>query len=79
MAVLCCRRGISLREGGPRPKHTNLTLPDEPPTPLSDGVSKSLREATRVVGKDNSARLVSGLLEKFASDGLYNAVPDEAA
>jgi len=28
------------------------------------------------MGMDNSARLVSDLLEKFGSDGLYNAVPD---
>ena len=84
LVVLCSRRGISLRKGGPLPKRTkpfkrtNLTLPDEP-LPLSDGVLKSLREATRVMGKDSTARLVSDLLEKIASDGLYNAVLDEAA
>ena len=80
LVVLCCQRGISLRKGGPLvlPKRTNLTLPDEP-LPLSDGVLKSLREATRAMGKDSTARLVSDLLEKIASDGLYKAVLDEEA
>ena len=76
--------GISLRRGGalPKrtklPKRTNLTLPDEP-LPLSDGVLMSLRKATRAMGKDSTARLVSDLLEKIASDGLYKAVLDEEA
>ena len=54
LVVLCSQRGISLRKGGPvpkrtkRPEPTNLTLPDEP-LPLSDGVLKSLREATRAM------------------------------
>ena len=78
LVVLCSQRGISLRKGGPLPKRTNLTLPDEP-LPLSDGVLKSLREATRAMGKDSTARLVSDLLEKIASDGLYKAVLDEEA
>ena len=74
LAVLCSRRGISLRKGGPRSKRTNyLSLP------LSDGVLKSLSEATRAMGKDSTARLVSDLLSKIASDGLYKAVLDEAA
>jgi hypothetical protein len=42
-------------------------------------VLKSLREATRAMGEGSTARLVSDLLEKIASDGLYNAVLDEAA
>ena len=50
LVVLCSQRGISLRKGGPLPKRTNLTLPDEP-LPLSDGVLKSLREAARAMGK----------------------------
>ena len=75
LVVQCCRRGISLRSAAP--KRTNLTLPR--PLPLSDGVLKSLREATRAMGKDSTARLVSDLLEKIASDGLYKAVLDEAA
>jgi hypothetical protein len=79
LVVLCSRRGISLRKGGPLRRRTNLTMPDEPPLPLSDGVLKSLREATRAMGKDSTARLVSDLLEKIASDGLYKAVLDEAA
>jgi hypothetical protein len=29
LQVLCCRRGISLRKGGPLLKRTNLTLPDD--------------------------------------------------
>jgi hypothetical protein len=76
LAVMCCRRGVSLRKGGPRPKRTNLTLP---PLPLSDGVLKSLSEATQAMGKDSTARLVSHLQSKIASDGLYKAVLDEAA
>ena len=78
LVVLCSQRGISLRKGGSLPKRTNLTLPDEP-LPLSDGVLKSLREATRAMGKDSTARLVSDLLEKIARDGLYKAVLDEEA
>jgi hypothetical protein len=82
LVVLCSQRGISLRRGGtlPKrtklPKRTNLTLPDEP-LPLSDGLLKSLSEAAREMGKDSTARLVSDLLEKIASDGLYKAVLDE--
>ena len=67
LVVLCSQRGISLRKGGALPKPTNLTLSDKP-LPLSDGVLKSLREATRAMGKDSTARLVSDLLEKIASD-----------
>ena len=78
LKVLCSRHGISLRKGGPLPPRTKLVLPDEP-LPLSDGVLKSLREATRAMGKDSTARLVSDLLEKIASDGLYKAVLDEEA
>ena len=78
LVVLCSQRGISLRKGGSLPKRTNLTLPDEP-LPLSDGVLMSLREATRAMGKDSTARLVSDLLEKIVSDGLYKAVLDEEA
>ena len=78
LKVFCSQRGISLRKGGPLPPRTKLVLPDEP-LPLSDGVLKSLREATRAMGKDSTARLVSDLLEKIASDGLYKAVLDEAA
>ena len=84
LVVLCSQRGISLRRGGSLPKRTklprrtNLTLPDEP-LPLSDGVLKSLSEAARAMGKDSTARLVSDLLEKIVSDGLYKAVLDEEA
>ena len=78
LVVLCSQRGVSLRKGGPRPKRPNLTLPDEP-LPLSVGVLKSLREAARVMGRDSAARLASDLLEKIATDGLYEAVLDEEA
>jgi hypothetical protein len=54
LVVLCSQRGISLRKGGPRPKRTSLTLPDEP-LPLSDGVLKSLREATLAMGNHGTA------------------------
>ena len=60
------------------PERTNLTLLDEP-LALSDGVLKSLREAARAMGKESTARLVSDLLEKIASDVLYKAVLDEEA
>jgi len=76
LAVLCRWRGISLRKGGPRPKLTNLTLPDEP-LPLSDDVLKSLRKTTLAMGKRSTARLVSDLLERIVSDDLYKAVLDE--
>jgi hypothetical protein len=78
LTVLCSRRGTSLRKGGSLPRRTNLTLPDQPLL-LSDGVLKSLREATRTMGKDSTAGLVSDLLEKIVSDGLYKAVLDEEA
>ena len=78
LAVLCSRRGISLRKGGSLPRRTNLALPDQP-LPLSDCVLNSLRETTRAMGRDSTAQLVSDLLEKIASDGLYKAVLDEAA
>jgi len=84
LVVLCSQRGISLRKGGPRPKRSKMpkrrtmSLPDET-LPLSDDVLKSLREAAREMGKDSTARLVSELLEKIASDGLYKAVLDEEA
>jgi hypothetical protein len=42
-------------------------------------VLKSLRETTRAMGKDSTAQLVSDVLKKIASDGLYKAVLDEAA
>jgi hypothetical protein len=78
LTVLCSRRSISLRKGGSLPRRTNLALPDQP-LPLSDGVLESLRETTRAMGRDSTAQLVSDLLEKIASDGLYKAVLDEAA
>ncbi len=76
LKVFCSQRGISLRKGGPLPKRTNLTLPDEP-LPLSDDVLKSLRKTTLAMGKRSTARLVSDLLERIVSDDLYKAVLDE--
>ena len=55
----------------------NLTLLGRIRLPLSDGVLKSLREATRSMGKASTARLVSELLDKIATDGFYKAVLDE--
>jgi len=69
LAVLCSRRGISLRKGGPR----KLVLP------LSDDVLKSLRDAARRLGKGSTEWLVSELLRKIVSDDLYKAVLDEEA
>ena len=52
LAVLCSRRGISLRKGGPR----KLVLS------LSDDVLKSLRDAAHRLGKGSAERLVGELL-----------------
>jgi hypothetical protein len=76
LTVMCSQRGISLRKGGVLPNRTKLTVLDEP-LPLSDGVLQSLRAAARALGKESTARLVSDLLEKIVSDGLYKAVLDE--
>ena len=78
LTVMCSQRGISLRKGGVLPNRTKLTVLDEP-LPLSDGVLQSLRAAARALGKESTARLVSDLLEKIVSDGLYKAVLDEEA
>jgi len=72
--VLCSRRGISLRKGGPR-----KLVPRKLVLPLSNHVLRSLREAARSLGKDSTERLVSDLLEKIVSDDLYKAVLDEEA
>jgi len=69
LAVLCSRRGISLRKGGPR----KLVVP------LSDDILKSLRDAARRLGKGSTEWLVSELLGKIVSDDLYRAVLDEDA
>ena len=77
--MLCSQRGISLRRGGSLPNRINLPERTNLTLPLSDGVLKSLSEAARAMGKDSTARLVSDLLEKIVSDGLYKAVLDEEA
>jgi len=69
LAVLCSRRGISLRKGGPR----KLVVP------LSDDTLNSLRDAARRLGKGSTEWLVSELLRKIVSDDLYKAVLDEEA
>ena len=79
LVVRCSKRGISLRGGGSLTNRTNLPERTNLTLPLSDDVLKSLREAARSMGKDSTARLVSDLLEKIASDGLYKAVLDEEA
>ena len=76
LKVFCSQRGISLRKGGPLPKRTNLTLPDEP-LPLSDDVLKSLRKTTLAMGKRSTERLVSDLFERIVGDDLYKTVLDE--
>ena len=77
LVVRCSQRGISLRGGGSPTNRTNLPERTNLTLPLSDDVLKSLREAARSMGKESTARLVSDLLEKIASDGLYKAVLDE--
>ena len=79
LVVRCSKRRISLRGGGSLTNRTNLPERTNLTLPLSDDVLKSLREAARSMGKDSTARLVSDLLEKIASDGLYKAVLDEEA
>ena len=72
LAVQCCRRSISLRKGGPRPRRIRSTMP------LSDSVFKSLHKAARAMGRD-TAQLANDLLEKIVNDNLYKAVLDEEA
>jgi hypothetical protein len=67
LAVLCSRRGISLRKGARR----TLVLP------LSDDVLKSLRDTARSLGKGSAEWLASELLGKIVKDDLYTAVLDE--
>ena len=45
---------------------------------ITKDVLKSLREAARAMDRPTT-RLISDLLEKIASDGLYKAVLDEVA
>lgn len=76
LAVLCSRRGISLRHGGPvrrRNMHAcTLSI-------LTDNTTiASLRLTARRMGTDE-VQLASRLLECIASDGLYHAVLDEEA
>ena len=80
LQVLCSRRGISLRKEGHHTPRERVTLTDEglPGLSITKDVLKSLREAARAMDR-SAARLVSDLLEKIASDGLYKAVLDEAA
>ena len=78
LKVFCSQRSISLRKGGPRPKRSHLTLPDER-LPLSKDVLKSLRKAAHSMGKGSTGRLASDLLEKIVIDNLYKAVLDEEA
>jgi hypothetical protein len=66
LQVQCCRRGISLRKGGPRIK---LSLS------LSDKARIALRTAAQARGKDET-RLARELLETIAKDDLYRAVLD---
>jgi hypothetical protein len=66
LQVQCCRRGISLRQGGPRIK---LSLG------LSDAALCALRMAAKARGKDET-RLARDLLEAIAKDNLYGAVLD---
>ena len=79
LTVLCSRRGISLRKGGALPKRDQPDAARRTAMPLSDGVLKSLHQATQAMGKDSTARLVGDPLSKITSDGLYKAVLDEAA
>ena len=71
LAVLCSRRGISLRHGGPVRRRTMLSV-------LTDNTVASLRLTARRMGTDE-VQLASRLLECIASDGLYRAVLDEEA
>ena len=75
LAVQCSRRGISLsKNGGPRGRRCNLTLP-EAPLDLSDTVMIALRHKARSMGTD-VAQLARDLLETIVLDDLYAAVLD---
>ena len=80
LGVVCSRRRISLRREGYHTPRERVTLTDEglPGLSITKDVLKSLREAARAMDR-SAARLVSDLVEKIASDGLYKAVLDEAA
>ena len=72
LVVKCCTHRISLRKGGRR-LPALVTLP----LVIRGKVAKSLEDVAKATGRENSARLVSDLLERIATDGLYQAVLDE--
>jgi hypothetical protein len=74
LTVMCSKRGISLRKGGRHKPSGTITLP----LPISLAAMMSLRSAAVSRGGDTK-RLAIDLLERIASDDLYNAVLDEEA
>jgi hypothetical protein len=72
LVVRCSVKKISLRKGGRRPPAI-VTMP----LTIRGKVAKSLQDVARATGRENSERLVCDLLERIATDGLYQAVLDE--
>lgn len=72
LQVLCCRRGISLRKGGPwvPPKFVTQRLVDEI---LPKKLYPAFRQAAKDLGIDE-IQLVANLLETIAKDNLYHAI-----
>ena len=73
LKVYCSGRGISLRRGGRRQPATRIAMP----LGLSAYTVRSLQAAAKATGRNNSERLIADLLERIATDGLYQAVLDE--
>jgi hypothetical protein len=70
LKVMCSKRQISLRRGGPRPPRTKLVV--------SHDTMRALHEAAVAMGRKTD-QLATDLLDRIASDNLYRAVLDEEA
>jgi hypothetical protein len=75
LQVLCCKRGISLRPGGPLHPRRNLSLTPDAVLSLSEETLRALRMTAREMGLDD-AELASNLLEAIVRDNLFRAVLD---
>jgi transposase-like protein len=52
LQVQCCRQGVSLRKGGPRPPRVTLSLPT--PLTLTSRTLSALSTAAKARGKDEA-------------------------
>jgi hypothetical protein len=75
LQVLCCKRGISLRPGGPLQPRRNLSLAPGAVLALSEETLRALRMTARKMGLDD-VELASSLLEAIVRDNLFQAVLD---